>query len=179
MKGGTVIAEYVWDRDEHERRLVDPELYRPACRWCGRPMQGHGIRERRLVHEAPIDIRRYRCCPCHAVVQVLPGFVARNLWRTWPTVEAVVVPPTRRPPVVVAARTVRRWRERVSQGARRVLHVLSSLRASVLDELVAGLGLDVARRTLLAAFRPLAGAPGALAALTVLLGKVLPGLRVM
>lgn len=179
MKGGTVIAEGVWDCDEHERRMVDPDLYRPACRWCGRPMQGHGIRERRPVHEVPLDIRRYRCCPCRAVVQVLPGFVARNLWRTWPAVEAVVVPPTRRPPVVVAARTARRWRERAAQEARRALHVLSSLRTPVLDGLVAGLGLDAARRALLAAFRPLAGMPGALAALTVLLGRVLPGLRVM
>ena len=178
VKGGTVIAECVWDRDEHERRLVDPDLYRPTCRWCGRPMQGHGYRERRPVHEVPIDIRRYRCCLCHAVVQVLPGFVARSLWRTWPTVEAVVVSPRRRQPVV-AARTARRWRERAAQGARRVLHVLSSLRTPVLDELVAGLGLDATRRALLAAFQPLAGVLGALAALTVLLGKVLPGLRVM
>lgn len=82
MKGGTVIAEGVWDRDEHGRRVADLDLYRPACRWCGRPMQGHGVRERRPMHEAPVDIRRYRCCPCHAVVQVLPAFVARNLWRT-------------------------------------------------------------------------------------------------
>ena len=173
-----MIAEDVWARDEHERRLVDPELYRPECRRCKRPMQGHGLRDRRVVHEVPIDVRRYRCCPCHAIVQVLPAFVARNLWRIWPTVEAVVVSSTRRQPVV-AARTVRRWRERAAQEARRVLHVLSSLRTPVLDELVAGLGLDAARRALLAAFRPLAGVQGALAALTVLLGKVLPGLRVM
>jgi hypothetical protein len=59
------------------------------------------------------------------------------------------------------------------------LHVLSSLRTPALDELVAGLGLDTTRRALLAAFRPLAGLLRACAALTVLLGRVLPGLRVM
>ena len=63
--------------------------------------------------------------------------------------------------------------------ARVVLHLLSSLRKQVLDELVAGLGLDATRGALLAAFRPLAGVQGACAGLTVLLGKVLAGLRVM
>jgi hypothetical protein len=179
VKGGTVLAEDVWDREEHERRLVDPGVYRPVCRHCGRRMQGHGLRERRPVHEVPIDIRRYRCWPCHAVVQVLPGFVARRLWRTWPTVEAVVVPPTGRPPVAVAGRTARRWRARGRLPARPVLQVLSSLRAPVLAELAWGIGLDATRQGLWAAFRSLAGVMGALAALTVLLGKVLPGLRVM
>lgn len=89
-----------------------------------------GLTEALVVHEAPLDIRRYRCCPCHAVVQVLPGFVARNLRRTWPTVEAVEVRPTRRAPVAVAGRTARRWRERAASPARPVLHVLSSLRPS-------------------------------------------------
>jgi hypothetical protein len=174
VKGGTVIAGDVWDREEHERRLVDPATYRPMCPVCGRPMQGHGLRERRPLR---LDIRRYRCRPCKAVVQVLPAFVTRNLWRTWSTVEAIVVPNGRKPPV--AERTARRWRERAMLPARAQLHVLSSLRTPALDELVAGLGLDTTRRALLAAFRPLAGLLRACAALTVLLGRVLPGLRVM
>lgn len=169
-----MIAGDVWDREEHERRLVDPGTYRPVCPVCGRPMQGHGLRERRPLR---LDIRRYRCRPCRAVVQVLPAFVARNLWQTWPTVEAIVVPSERKPRV--AERTARRWRERAMLAARVVLHVLSSLRTPVLDELVAGLGLDATRGALLAAFRPLAGVLGACAALTVLLGRVLAGLRVM
>jgi hypothetical protein len=41
--------------------------------------------------ETPIDLRRYRCPSCGGVVQVLPGFLARNLWRTWATVEAICV----------------------------------------------------------------------------------------
>ena len=174
-----MIAGDVWEREEHERRLVEPATYRPLCPVCGRPMQGHGLRERRPVHEMRLDIRRYRCRPCKAVVQVLPAFVARNLWRTWPTVEGSVVPGSRRSPVAVAGRTLRRWRERAMLAAQVVLHVLSSLRTPVLDELVVGLGLDATRRALLAAFRPLAGMLGACAALTVLLGRVVPGLRVM
>lgn len=177
VKGGTVIAGDVWDREEHERRLVDPESYRPECRHCGRPMQGHGLRDRR--HEVRLDIRRYRCRRCHAVVQVLPAFVARSLWRLWRTVESAVVPSGRRAWVLVPERTLRRWRARVMLAARVLLHVLSSLRIAALDELVAAIGLDATRRALLVAFRPLAGAVGALAALTVLLGKVVPGLRVM
>lgn len=169
-----MIAGDVWDREEHEGRLVDPATYRPVCPVCGRPMQGHGLRERRSVR---LDIRRYRCRPCKAVVQVLPAFVARNLWQYWGTVEAIVVPRGRRP--LVAERTARRWRERAMLAARVVLHVLSSLRTSGLDELVAGLGLDATRRALLAAFRSSAGVLGACAALTVLLGRVVPGLRVM
>lgn len=172
-----MIAGDVWDREEHERRLVDPESYRPTCRHCGRPMQGHGLRDRR--HEVRLDIRRYRCRRCHAVVQVLPAFVARNLWRLWRTVESAVVTPGRLAWVLVPERTLRRWRARVMLAARVLLHVLSSLRTAVLGELVAGLGLDATRRALLVAFRPLAGVVGALAALTVLLGKVVPGLRMM
>lgn len=174
VKGGTVIAGDVWDREEHEQRLVDPATYRPRCPVCGRPMQGHGLRERRPLR---LDIRRYRCRPCKAVVQVLPAFVARHLWRLWATVEAIVVPNGRQPRV--AERTMRRWRERAMLLAQVVLHVLSSLRTPVLDELVAGLGLEATRRALLLAFRPLAGVLGACAALTVLLGRVVPGLRVM
>ena len=112
-------------------------------------------------------------------MQVLPAFVARHLWRTWKTVEAIVVPPEQRPRVVVPERTRRRWRARTSQPVRVVLHVLSSLRTTILAGLVAAVGLDGTRRALLAAFRPLAGAAGACAALAVLLGGVLPGLRVM
>ena len=54
---------------------------------------------------------------------MLPAFVARNLWRTWPTVEAIVVPPERRALVVVSELT-RRWMERALLPARVVLHVL-------------------------------------------------------
>ena len=115
----------------------------------------------------------------HPATEGLPAFVARNLWRLWRTVESAVVTPERVAWILVPVRTLRRWRERVMLAARVVLHVLSSLRTPALDELVAAIGLDATRWALLVAFRPLAGRLGALAALTVLLGKVLPGLRVM
>lgn len=121
------------------------------------------------------DIRRYRCPPCHAVVQVL----LRPSWRgtcggCGRTVESSVVTPERVAWTLVSERTLRRWRERVMLAARVVLHMLSSLRIPALDGLVAAIGLDATRRALLLAFRPLAGVVGALAAL-VLLGKVLSG----
>ena len=36
-------------------------------------------------------ICRYRCRPCKAVWQVLPGFIARYLHRTWGAVQSAVV----------------------------------------------------------------------------------------
>ncbi len=133
VKGGTVIAADVHDREEHARRLVDPETYRPApCRVCGR-LHGHGTRPRQPRGETPIDVRRYRCPSCGGVVQVLPGFLARNLWRTWATVEAIcVIAPLRRLWVTVAGRTQRRWRARLLRAALILLLVLGALRLSTL-----------------------------------------------
>jgi hypothetical protein len=36
-------------------------------------------------------IRRYLCVPCSAVWQVLPGFIARHLHRTWGAVQSRLV----------------------------------------------------------------------------------------
>ena len=181
VKGGTVIAADVHDREEHARRLVDPETYRlTPCRVCGRRMHGHGTRPRQPCGETPIDLRRYRCPSCGGVVQVLPGFLARNLWRTWATVEAIcVIAPVRRLWVTVAVRTQRRWRARLLRAALMLLLVLGALRLSTLTEMVARIGLDATRGALLTAFLPLAGVLGACASLAILLNRSRPGLRVM
>lgn len=174
VKGGTVIAEDVGDRGEHERRLAEPDTYRPpACRGCGRKLHAHGSRERKPVGETPLEIRRYRCPCCGGVVQVLPGFLARHLWRRWQAVEGATVSEA---PSVVPARTRRRWRERLRGPARPVLHVLSALRRPTLSAIVARVGLDATRGELLAAFPTRAGA---LTTLTILLNLVVPGLRMM
>ena len=124
--------------------------------------------------ETPIDLRRYRCPSCGGVFQVLPGFLARNLWRTWATVEAsCVVAPVRRLRRVVALRTQRRWR------ARMLLLVLGALRLAAVTEMVGRIGLDATRGALLTAFLPLAGALGSCASLAILLNRARPGLRVM
>ena len=176
-----MIAADVHDSEEHIRRLVDPETYRPTpCRVCGRRMHGHGTRPRQPCGETPIDVRRYRCPSCGGVVQVLPGFLARNLWRTWATVEAIcVIAPVRRLWVTVAVRTQRRWRARLLRAALMLLLVLGALRLSTLTEMVARIGLDATRGALLTAFLPLAGVLGACASLAILLNRSRPGLRVM
>lgn len=111
---------------------------------------------------------------------MLPGFLARNFWRTWATVEAICVArPVRRLLVTVAARTQRRWRARLRQSALMLLQVLSWLRLSQLTEMVARIGLDATRGALLTAFLPLAGVLGACASLAILLNRSRPGLRVM
>jgi hypothetical protein len=181
VKGGTVIAADVHDREEHERRLIDPETYRPPpCRLCSRRLHGHGTRPRMPCGETPIDLRRYRCPSCGGVVQVLPGFLARNLWRTWATVEAICVArPVRRLLMAVALRTQRRWRARLLRPALLLLLVLGALRLPALTEMVAQIGLDATRSALLTAFLPRAGALGACASLAILLNRSRPGLRVM
>jgi hypothetical protein len=181
VKGGTVIAGDVLDREEHARRMLDPETYRPGpCAVCGRRMHGHGMRPRKPVGEAPIDIRRYTCPSCGGAVQVLPCFVARNLWRTWPVVEAVcVATPERRLTTTVAPRTVARWWARLWLTVMSLLQVLSAVRLAALTELVAQIGLDATRRDLLVAYRPQAGRLGACASLANLLNRLRPGLRVM
>ena len=181
VKGGTVIAADVPKREEHERRLVDPETYRPPpCRHCGRRLHGHGTRPRMPRGETPIDLRRYRCPSCGGVVQVLPGFLARHLWRTWATVEAIcVVAPVRRLWMAVALRTQRRWRARLLRSALLLLLVLGALRLPAVTEMVARIGLDATRGALLTAFLPLAGVLGSCASLAILLNRARPGLRVM
>ena len=61
--------------------------------------------------ETPIDLRRYRCPSCGGVVQVLPGFLARHLWRTQ-----------------------RRWRARLLRSALLLLLVLGALRLPALTD---------------------------------------------
>lgn len=100
QKGGTKIADEVMDWEEHLRRMETVDGYRPArcdhCR-CGR-LHGHGRRVRVLAGDVlvSLEIRRYRCVECGAVWQVLPGLLARQLWRRVSTpVRIRVNPPTR------------------------------------------------------------------------------------
>src|SRR4051812_30127921 len=118
-KGGTLIAEDVLDLETHESRLRTGGLRPAVCRRCGGPMHIHDYRSRALVGHAAqsITIGRFRCADrasCGAVVQVLPVFVARGLWRAWETVETVAfesgVGDTEPNVVEVPERTQRRWR---------------------------------------------------------------------
>ena len=92
QRGGTLIAEDVWDLDEHRERVLTPGGYRPeACPGCQSVLVGHGCRYRRLLDQqdsAGEEIRRYRCGVCLAVWQVLPAFLARHLHRTWGAIQS-------------------------------------------------------------------------------------------
>jgi hypothetical protein len=108
-KGGTLIADHVHDAATHERVLADPDGYRPVrCLHCdGDILHVHdyvGRRPRGAPDVATeICIRRYICAnkDCQATWRILPAFLARHLWRVWPTVERVALPAT--PPAVVPA----------------------------------------------------------------------------
>ena len=95
QRGGTLIAEDVWDLEEHRRRVASPDGYRPdGCPACQAFVEGHGCRPRRLRDQpdsATEDIRRYLCTLCGAVWQVLPAFLARHLQRTWGAVQSRMV----------------------------------------------------------------------------------------
>jgi len=95
QRGGTLIAEDVWDLEEHRRRVAGPDGYRPdGCPHCRGVVHGHGCRTRRLRDQpesAAEEIRRYMCSLCRAVWQVLPAFVARHLHRTWGAVQSRLV----------------------------------------------------------------------------------------
>lgn len=175
-----MIAGDVLDREEHARRMLDPETYRPSpCVRCGRRWHGHGMRMRMPCGETPIDVRRYTCPSCGGAVQVLPCFLARNLWRTWPTVEAACVATPERRATTVAPRTLARWWARLCLAVTYLLQVLSAVRLAELAELVAQIGLGATRRELLVAYLPQAGRLGACASLANLLNRLRPGLRVM
>jgi hypothetical protein len=138
QKGGTIIAEDVTDLDTHERRLCDPEGYRPRfCPRCGgSTLHVHDYRWRVLradPSKSETSIVRHVCVGCEAIWQTLPAFIARHLWRTWQVVEHKLTgaEPSRAqgevrrwPPV--PARTLRRWQARWLRPARFVAQVLAS-----------------------------------------------------
>jgi len=149
-------------------------------------MHSHGTAERRPRRELPLEIRRYTCPLCGGVVQVLPGFVARNYWWPWKAIEATCEPPESAPALVpeattvpVPARTERRWTSRLREQVARVLHVLSASGRPELRAVAAEVGLGAKRRDLLRAFRPLALRLGAFASLAFLINLLEPGLRMM
>jgi hypothetical protein len=181
QKGGTLIAEDVTDLATHERRLSDPDGYRPrCCPRCGhRVLHVHDYRWR-VLHADPqgaaIRLVRHRCAApqCGARWQSLPAFLPRHLWRRWPLVEAAVggcPPPSQAPSV--PPRTQRRWRDRLRSSGRLLRQVLSASGRPRLEAIAQRLGLTVSRQQVV----------GVLAlplwAVAALLHRLVPGLRLM
>lgn len=180
QKGGTLIAENVCDWQTHQRRLCDPDGYRPAaCPRCRhQKLHVHDYRLRRLRAEAgrPVaTVVRHRCAhaDCRATWLVLPLIIARHLWRSWSVVERVVLEraPGRRPEV--PPRTRRRWRARLKASARTLVALLATSGRSALEAIARASGLDGTRYELLAQFHD------GMAALAALIHRLMPGVRLM
>jgi predicted Zn-ribbon and HTH transcriptional regulator len=157
-KGGTLIDETVVDLAEHLRRMVDVGGYRPArCARCGHThLHMHDRIERRPRGEAGLPVvvvARYICAECKATWRILPAFLARHLWRVWPTVERVVLPedtpvPREAPPI--PERTERRWRGRMVQAALVVVTLLAASNVTTLEPIARAVGLEATRAELVA-----------------------------
>lgn len=178
-KGGTLIAEHVHDVATHERLLLDLNGYRPdLCLHCGGDvLHVHDYAERKPRGApdvaAEIRIRRYICAnkECQATWRILPAFLARHLWRVWPTVERVALPATL-PAVVVPAtpstvavsatlpavaatplapipkRTAQRWRERLASTAKQLVVLLAVSGGTLLEAIAKQAGLWATRAEL-------------------------------
>lgn len=182
QRGGTLIVEDVVDRDDHRRRLLDPDGYRPArCPHCDHDrLHAHDFRERLLRGEGDREtFRRYRCVACQAAWLVLAAFMARHLHRSWAYVElatGVAEAADAEPAKLVPTRTLRRWFGRLLSSARVVVQALVTSGVALgraadcrsRSELVA----EMVREKLLPAGRPLAGLAG-------WLHRLVPGLRLV
>ena len=193
FKGGTLIDEDILDLESHERAVRDPDRYRPArCPRCGHPvLHVHSYPERRPRGEPGMPpallLVQFRCAAsgCGATWRILPKFLARQLWRAWPTVERVIKPdgmpavPRDTPPI--PARTQRRWWSRIAAAARVLVVLLAASGGLALEAIAARVGLDATRAELVAAHAELAGvAPGArLAAVAALTHRLERGIRLM
>ena len=181
-----MIAEDVTDRETHERRRADPDGYRPpACPKCARErLHIHDYRERILRGEAGspvIVVVRYWCPSCTAIWQVLPLFLARRLWRSWPVVEAAALGPPPPSAPTVPGRTVRRWLGRLATAAVLITQVLATSGDSTLAAVAAAAGIEATRAELVLVHdRESRAVPGErLSSLAALLHRLTPGLRLM
>ena len=193
QKGGTIVAEDVTELAAHERRLCDPEGYRPKfCPRCGETrLHVHDYRERVLRAEPgrPVaSIVRHECVSCAAIWQTLPAFIARHLWRTWRVVERVLSGAT--PPAVelearrwppVPERTRRRWRARWLRPARFLAQVLAACGEAAWASLAAGLESAATCADLVRAYASatLTAAGQVLASLAALVYRLQPKVRLV
>jgi len=195
QKGGTLIAEAVTERAEHERRVCDPDGYRPPfCANCnGTVLHVHDYRERQLRAEPgrPVArVVRHLCVACAAVWQTLPAFIARHLWRSWAVVERTIAGTSAAPspppaPSVrwprVPERTRRRWRSRLRAAALYLVRVLAASGEEAWARLARELGLDATRAELVAAYAQSTAAPAGqrLATVSALVYRLQPNVRLM
>lgn len=187
VKGGTVIAEDVWDRETHRQKLLDPDDYRAYigdCRNCGCG-KVHALCFRiRLLCPAEtgkpieeVEIRLYRCPTkgCSAVYTVLPAFAARHLWRDWQTVEDVGRGKREAP-----RSTRRRWRGRLASSAKQLVQLFKATLQGTVNWL-SSLTEDLTREGFIRAIE-LSGAispSNVFAQIAAWIHRIQPGVRLM
>jgi hypothetical protein len=193
QKGGTIIAEDVTERCEHERRICNPDAYRPVfCPTCGgRRLHVHDYRQRVLraePGEPMARVVRHECVGCTAIWQVLPAFIARQLWRTWRVVERALrgaqpVPTTiegrRWPPV--PERTRRRWRARWLRPVQFLAQVLATCGEAVWSALASVLTSEATCADLVTAYASAQATPAGsrLVGLAALIYRLQPKVRLL
>jgi hypothetical protein len=179
-KGGTIVVEDVGDLETHERRRCDPDGYRPkACFRCGHgKLHVHDYPERKWL---AITLVRYLCPVCGATWRMLPVFVARMLWRSFPTVEAKTLGPASPSGPRVPERTVRRWRSRLATAAQLLLKVLREAGDAALNAVAATVKETATRQDLVMAYAEGTKPPTGqrLAWLAGTIHRLAPGVRLM
>ena len=179
QKGGTLIAEGVHELSVHEAMMKDPGSYRPAeCRCGCTRLHLHDRRERRARGPGGVVVTVviFLCAECFATWRVLPAFLARCLWRTWDVIEAALFDER---PTPVPARTLQRWRGRLSQAAIAATQLLAISGDPTLRAVAQRVGLDGIRADLVVTYREAIALPSLLAPLAALLHRLSPGLRLM
>lgn len=188
-KGGTLIDGTVGDLAAHQKALCTGDGYRPArCAKCLHDvLHVHDYIERHPRGEPGLPVViviRYQCAGCEATWRILPAFLARHLWRVWPTVERVVLPAdTPVPPSAPAIpeRTERRFRARFASAALVLVLLLAASSKTALEAMTQSVGLGASRGGLVAVHtRATGSSPGArLAPLAALLHMLERGIRLM
>lgn len=184
-----MIDGTVGDLEAHRRLLCTGDGYRPArCAKCLHDvLHVHDYIERhpRGEPELPVVVViRYKCAGCEATWRILPAFLARHLWRVWPTVERVVLPDdTPVPPSAptIPERTERRFRARFACAALVAVLLLAASNKTALEAMAQRVGIDASRADLVAVHtRATGSSPGArLAPLAALLHMLERGIRLM
>jgi hypothetical protein len=187
QKGGTLIDERVLDLETHEH-LLRSGGYRPAC--CPRCNHGflhiHDYRVRYLLADPAqsVIVVRFWCPGCGATWQVLPAFVARHLWRSWPVVETAteqVAADEPSPKAIVPGRTRRRWLTRLRSAAALLVAVFGTSEQPHLIAIAGATGGDGTRGEFVAACTAHHDPPRGrrLAEPAGLLHRLAPGVRLM
>jgi hypothetical protein len=187
-----LIVEEAATLERHEQ-LLRSAGYRPpgGCPKCVGPLHVHDYRLRVLLADPVgiVTVVRFLCYSCGATWQMLPAFVARHLWRSWPVVEDAVEPsrppPSEPPPPTgrteIPTSTRRRWFRRLAASAALLVVTIATGERPALTALAGTVGLDGTRHELVEAYAQMAAVAAGhrLTELAALIHRLAPGVRLM